>query len=181
MLVKQGYYLLILKLFISLKQGILSKLPQPSFVSLHTSSILHPPILFTGSPSNYGEHTRPRSSEEHKGKSPEILHFFWCKKFDNSYSLLVTQSCINCCRCSFSWIWPRFFSRSLFFMCSFFNFLTNCSFSSLSWKGKELKKKNQATFSDQVLIEQILFQIKITSQKFYYGYLELHKGKGLGK
>lgn len=97
------------------------------------------------------------------------------EKFDNSYSLLVTQSCINCCRCSFSWIWPRFFSRSLFLMCSFFNFLTNCSFSSLSWKGRELKKKNQATFSNKVLIELIIFQIKITSQKFYYGYLELYK------
>lgn len=87
---KQGYYLLILKLFISLKQGILSKLPQPSFVSLHTSRVLHPPILFNSSPSKYGEHTRPGPSEEYKGKSPEILRFFWCKK----KSLTILTLCL---------------------------------------------------------------------------------------
>lgn len=65
-----------------------------------------------------------------------MLHFFWCKRemFDNSYSLLVPQTGVNRCRCSCSWIWHRFFSSSLFFMCSFFTFLTNCSFSSLSWR-----------------------------------------------
>lgn len=135
-----------------------------------------PTILFTDPPSKYEEQISPNSSEEYQGRG--VLEFCTSldtkKTFDSSYSLLVTWPCINCCRCSLSWIWPSCFSSSLFFMCSFFNFFTNCSFSSLSWKGREFWK-SQATFSDQVFIKLITFQIKILSQTFYYIYVEVYK------
>lgn len=52
-------------------------------------------------------------------------------------------------------------------MCSFFTFLTKCSFSSVSWKERELKEeKSRNTFKSNIKL--ITLQFKTLSQKLYY-------------